>query len=194
MYYPQHNTVKLIISIIGERKKQKNTQTESLIRQASGGPKKNVSIRARYWAYLFENLRRAVDEIYTTCEGDASVMECKVSDSLWFSLENLNDLGFRLCIRGGKCWVFTVYQVKPCLLCLYFGHRINAFACVLQEVLLVLDNYRHDFQALINWINLQERLENAGIHDRYSFFNICLISYSFVSVFVHYLKNLVKLI
>ena len=37
-------------------------------------------IRARYWAYLFENLHRAVDEIYQTCESDESVVECKV----WF--------------------------------------------------------------------------------------------------------------
>lgn len=40
--------------------------------------KKVVSIRARYWAYLFENLKHAVDEIYVTCEGDESVVECKV--------------------------------------------------------------------------------------------------------------------
>ena len=36
-----------------------------------------------------------------------------------------------------------------------------------QEVLLILDNYHHEFQALIDWINLQERLENTDIHDRY---------------------------
>jgi len=35
-------------------------------------------LRARYWAYLFENLHRAVDEIYLTCEADESVVECKV--------------------------------------------------------------------------------------------------------------------
>ncbi|CAK8676515.1 unnamed protein product [Clavelina lepadiformis] len=75
------------------------------------GARKPVNIRARYWAYLFENLRRAVDEIYATCEGDSSVVECK-------------------------------------------------------EVLLMLDNYHHDFQALIDWINLQERLENTDAHDR----------------------------
>uniref|UniRef100_F7AYX3 S phase cyclin A-associated protein in the endoplasmic reticulum N-terminal domain-containing protein n=1 Tax=Ciona intestinalis TaxID=7719 RepID=F7AYX3_CIOIN len=78
---------------------------------SSGGSRRPVSIRARYWAYLFENLRRAVDEIYATCEVDASIVECK-------------------------------------------------------EVLLIIDNYRHEFQALIEWINLQERLENAGDHDR----------------------------
>ena len=47
-------------------------------RSSSTGSRKPVNIRARYWAYLFENLRRAVDEIYATCEGDASVVECKV--------------------------------------------------------------------------------------------------------------------
>uniref|UniRef100_A0A3Q1FKT9 S-phase cyclin A-associated protein in the ER n=1 Tax=Acanthochromis polyacanthus TaxID=80966 RepID=A0A3Q1FKT9_9TELE len=36
-------------------------------------------LRARYWAFLFDNLCRAVDEIYVTCESDQSVLECKVS-------------------------------------------------------------------------------------------------------------------
>lgn len=40
---------------------------------------RKVDLRARYWAFLFENLRRAVDEIYVTCESDQSVLECKVS-------------------------------------------------------------------------------------------------------------------
>uniref|UniRef100_A0A8C6NN93 S-phase cyclin A associated protein in the ER n=1 Tax=Nothobranchius furzeri TaxID=105023 RepID=A0A8C6NN93_NOTFU len=39
---------------------------------------RKVDLRARYWAFLFENLRRAVDEIYVTCESDQSVLECKV--------------------------------------------------------------------------------------------------------------------
>ena len=39
---------------------------------------KRGDLRARYWAFLFENLRRAVDEIYHTCETDESVVECKV--------------------------------------------------------------------------------------------------------------------
>ena len=48
-------------------------------RRASGAhtPRKG-DLRARYWAFLFENLRRAVDEIYQTCETDESVVECKV--------------------------------------------------------------------------------------------------------------------
>ncbi|CAN0266276.1 unnamed protein product [Lampetra fluviatilis] len=40
-------------------------------------PPSKADLRARYWAYLFDNLRRAVDEIYVTCETDQSVVECK---------------------------------------------------------------------------------------------------------------------
>lgn len=39
---------------------------------------KTEDMRARYWAFLFDNLKRAVDEIYQTCETDESVNECKV--------------------------------------------------------------------------------------------------------------------
>ena len=45
----------------------------------SGRLSKKGDLRARYWAFLFENLKRAVDEIYQTCETDESVVECKVS-------------------------------------------------------------------------------------------------------------------
>jgi hypothetical protein len=34
-------------------------------------------LKARYWSYLFDNLQRAVDEIYATCEMDVSVVECQ---------------------------------------------------------------------------------------------------------------------
>lgn len=46
------------------------------VRSASAG--RGPDLRARYWAYLFENLQRAVDEIYRTCETDESILECKV--------------------------------------------------------------------------------------------------------------------
>ncbi|XP_035497133.1 S phase cyclin A-associated protein in the endoplasmic reticulum isoform X4 [Scophthalmus maximus] len=72
---------------------------------------RKVDLRARYWAFLFDNLRRAVDEIYVTCESDQSVVECK-------------------------------------------------------EVLMMLNNYVRDFKALIDWIQLQEKLENTDAQNR----------------------------
>ncbi|MGH0153040.1 UNVERIFIED_CONTAM: hypothetical protein FKN15_050050 [Acipenser sinensis] len=72
---------------------------------------RKVDLRARYWAVLFDNLRRAVDEIYVTCESDQSVVECK-------------------------------------------------------EVLMMLDNYVRDFKALIDWIQLQEKLEKTDALNR----------------------------
>ncbi|XP_024417590.1 S phase cyclin A-associated protein in the endoplasmic reticulum isoform X2 [Desmodus rotundus] len=72
---------------------------------------RRIDLRARYWAFLFDNLRRAVDEIYVTCESDQSVVECK-------------------------------------------------------EVLMMLDNYVRDFKALIDWIQLQEKLEKTDAQSR----------------------------
>ena len=41
-------------------------------------PGRNGDMQARYWSYLFDNLHRAVDEIYCTCEADESIIECQV--------------------------------------------------------------------------------------------------------------------
>lgn len=43
-----------------------------------GRPANKSDVHARYWSYLFDNLFRAVDEIYKTCEVDGSVIECQV--------------------------------------------------------------------------------------------------------------------
>ncbi|XP_075998358.1 S phase cyclin A-associated protein in the endoplasmic reticulum isoform X2 [Genypterus blacodes] len=72
---------------------------------------RKVDVQARYWAFLFDNLRRAVDEIYVTCESDQSVVECK-------------------------------------------------------EALMMMDNYVRDFKALIDWIQLQEKLEKTDAQNR----------------------------
>jgi hypothetical protein len=48
-------------------------------RSRSNSANRKIDLRARYWSYLFDNLKRAVDEIYTTCETDESVMECQVT-------------------------------------------------------------------------------------------------------------------
>lgn len=39
----------------------------------------SVSERARYWKLLFDNLQRAVDQIYVTCQEDKNPDECKES-------------------------------------------------------------------------------------------------------------------
>uniref|UniRef100_UPI0037E74AF3 S phase cyclin A-associated protein in the endoplasmic reticulum isoform X2 n=1 Tax=Semicossyphus pulcher TaxID=241346 RepID=UPI0037E74AF3 len=94
----------------------KNTAGALLDKGAEKSPTKarqprKVDVRARYWAFLFDNLRRAVDEIYVTCESDQSVVECR-------------------------------------------------------EVLMMLDNYVRDFKALIDWIQLQEKLEKTDAQNR----------------------------
>lgn len=61
----------------GSPGKDKPKMREARSRSNSASRKK-IDLRARYWSYLFDNLKRAVDEIYTTCETDESVMECQV--------------------------------------------------------------------------------------------------------------------
>jgi len=46
-------------------------------RPSSAQGSKKDSLRARYWSYLFDNLQRAVDEIYKTCDNDESTVECE---------------------------------------------------------------------------------------------------------------------
>ncbi|XP_078697296.1 S phase cyclin A-associated protein in the endoplasmic reticulum-like isoform X1 [Branchiostoma floridae x Branchiostoma belcheri] len=55
----------------------KGTQTSPRKKSPGQTKGKKADVRARYWAFLFDNLRRAVDEIYQTCEADESVVECK---------------------------------------------------------------------------------------------------------------------
>jgi hypothetical protein len=57
--------------------------------QAHASPRRG-DLRARYWAFLFENLKRAVDEIYQTCETDESVLECKVTTIITHFNDNEN--------------------------------------------------------------------------------------------------------
>lgn len=46
--------------------------------QPQNTPTKAADIQARYWAYLFDNLHHAIDEIFCTCEADESIIECQV--------------------------------------------------------------------------------------------------------------------
>ena len=74
--------------VVNERAKNPNATyngpADAVKRTVGGGDGNEEGIRsrrdlkARYWSYLFDNLQRAVDEIYATCEMDVSVVECQV--------------------------------------------------------------------------------------------------------------------
>ncbi|CAF4698064.1 unnamed protein product, partial [Rotaria socialis] len=34
-------------------------------------------IRSRYWTFLFDNLKRSIDQIYQTCESDQNLLQCQ---------------------------------------------------------------------------------------------------------------------
>ncbi len=54
-----------------------NSSKTRRVRSASVGRDKRGDLQARYWAFLFENLRRAVDDLYNTCENDDSAPAAK---------------------------------------------------------------------------------------------------------------------
>jgi hypothetical protein len=97
LLYKNNNARSLLLAFLMVHLFHQNTAVECKITSTTGekhfdkSPTKTrhprkIDLRARYWAFLFDNLRRAVDEIYVTCESDQSVVECKVRCACSLSL------------------------------------------------------------------------------------------------------------
>ena len=41
--------------------------------------------RSRYWTFLFDNLKRSIEQIYQTCESDQNPNQCHVRQRVCFS-------------------------------------------------------------------------------------------------------------
>ncbi|QQP52863.1 Uncharacterized protein FKW44_005141 [Caligus rogercresseyi] len=65
------------VSCIPIRIRSNMNHPRNRVRSASVGRDKKSDLQARYWAFLFQNLRRAVDDLYTTCESDDSIPAAK---------------------------------------------------------------------------------------------------------------------
>ena len=75
--------------------------------KSDGG--KKPDLRARYWKFLFDNLQRAVDAIYETCEQDESALECRVC------IMGTEGFSFNLTILGLWGQSLTMVEVKGVL-------------------------------------------------------------------------------
>ena len=68
---------------------------------------KKADLRARYWCYLFDNLHRAVDEIYCTCEVDESILECQVYYGWPFVSKFEMHNSYLRCIKFIRDWCYS---------------------------------------------------------------------------------------
>lgn len=55
---------------------------------------------------------------------------------------------------------------------------------------MMLDNYVRDFKALIDWIQLQEKLEKTDAQNRWSFLQLCAILPNFFFMYTNFVELL----
>lgn len=55
---------------------------------------------------------------------------------------------------------------------------------------MMLDNYVRDFKALIDWIQLQEKLEKTDAQNRWSFLQLCAILLNFFFMYTNFVELL----
>jgi hypothetical protein len=68
-------------------------------------------IRSRYWTFLFDNLKRSIEQIYQTCESDRNIWQCQVSLSFL-------DKNFQLFLCSFRRLYNTYVNVVKILKCL----------------------------------------------------------------------------
>ena len=132
-----------------------STTVASRVRSASVGRDKRSDLQARYWAFLFENVRRAVDDLYMTCESDESIPATK-------EVRSINLLP--LFIRNLDYWTEGVFDVlsswqTSVYICTCYSKTIIKF--IFPQVILVFENYVRDFRNLANWLKLKWEYENT---------------------------------
>ncbi|CAF4498457.1 unnamed protein product, partial [Rotaria magnacalcarata] len=55
-------------------------------------------IRSRYWTFLFDNLKRSIEQIYQTCESDQNLLQCQ--EVIQFLSQYCKD--FEILIKTGQ--------------------------------------------------------------------------------------------
>ena len=56
------------------------TEQVSLLQNFSR--KIDSDVRSRYWTFLFDNLKRSIEQIYQTCQSDQNSLQCQVRQVL----------------------------------------------------------------------------------------------------------------
>ena len=96
---------------------------------------------ARYWAVLFENLRRAVDDLYRWASASITIPSMTSTTS-----SNTSSTSFST----------TSAFTSTCRTCEGDESCIAA-----REVVMTLGNYTKEFSDLINWLKLKTEYENT---------------------------------
>ncbi|CAF2174642.1 unnamed protein product [Rotaria magnacalcarata] len=102
-------------------------------------------IRSRYWTFLFDNLKRSIEQIYQTCESDQNLLQCQ--EVIQFLSQYCKD--FEILIKTGQHKQQPNSTTEPRRT---FGHSQS-----------ICDgNYTHDYACQIKFLELNSCLSKLG--------------------------------